>query len=364
MLDFETDQHLQLSRSVYATQWETNKVLIGSNIYNFTQVDLTEELIVRILEDLANGCSTNELKSRFPNDLDTLEAILVELIRKGLLEMDTPELPSALLRFDRQILFLSDTLNTTAAKAIELQKKIMTTNVAVLGVGGVGSYVVRTLAAMGFGTITILDFDIVEESNISRQVFYDYRDIGKQKVDVIEAKIPDIAPNCKVVKFNMKVRSLEDLKEVLSEVDVCVAAIDTPRVTVNEIVAKIPFELDVPTVYGGSVTNNVMYGPTVKKGHSSCFMCVRGLHSIKNLEESSDLVNRIASNYTTTLIDPINTMAASVMAMEVTKLTTGIEAPMFNRSNMMTLSDYNVTQFRQDEASDCPVCSQYKKVTA
>lgn len=359
MLDFNKDQFLKLSRSAYATQRESHKVIFGSNVTNFIEINLLDKHIVEILEKLALGCRTDDLKLTYPDQVDMVQIIAEELYEKGLLEADTLELPTEFLRFDRQLLFLSDTLKVPVSSAIELQKKIMNTNVAVLGVGGVGSYVVRTLAAMGFGTITLLDFDVVEESNISRQVFYDYRDLGRKKVDVISEKIPHISPNCNVVKFDKFVNSLEDLEEVLSDVDVCVAAIDTPRVKVNEIVSKIPFELNVPTVYGGSVTNNVIYGPTVKKGLSSCFMCIRGLHSIHNVEDSADLVKKIAVNYTTTLIDPINTMTASVMAMEVTKLVTGIKSPMYNRSNMMTLDDYNVTQFRHSDSTNCPICGPH-----
>ena len=90
-------------------------------------------------------------------------------------------------------------------------------------------------------------------------------------------------------------------------------------------------------------------------------MCIRGLHSIYSLDNSVELVQKIALNYTTALIDPVNTMAASVMAMEVTKLVTGIDSPMYNRSHLMTLGDYNITQFKFDKSEDCSICDDLEK---
>lgn len=356
MLDFEDNNNICLSKSAYATQRTKDTALFGSNIRNVVEIDLKDNFLCSLLEDLSDGIAFSNIKEKYPENIEIAKEIIKHLFHKGLIEKDAIKLESDMDRFDRQILFFKDSLDISMEQAVALQKRIMSTNVSVLGIGGVGSYVVRTLSAMGYGVITVLDFDQVEVSNLSRQIFYDYRDIGKQKVDVIEEKIPHISPSTKVVKFNKKVQELTDLEDVLAGVDVCVASLDTPRVKINEIVARIPFVFDMPTVYGGSVTNNVMYGPTVKKGKSSCFMCVRNLHEHIPPEDAAPVVQKIGSRYTTSLIDPINTMAASVMALEVTKLVTDLPSPMFNKSVMMTLDNYNVSQFRKSEGAHCEIC--------
>mgnify|MGYP002527307703 CR=1 FL=1 len=72
--------------------------------------------------------------------------------------------------------------------------------VLVLGVGGVGGYVVEGLARSGVGKLIIVDFDTVDESNINRQIIALGSTIGRLKVDVLEERIKDINPDCVVVK--------------------------------------------------------------------------------------------------------------------------------------------------------------------
>ena len=74
--------------------------------------------------------------------------------------------------------------------------------VLVLGVGGVGGYVVESLARSNIGTLILVDYDKVEESNINRQIIALNSTIGKSKVDVLEERIKDINSGCKVIKID------------------------------------------------------------------------------------------------------------------------------------------------------------------
>ena len=77
-------------------------------------------------------------------------------------------------------------------------QKLKNARVAVFGVGGVGGYVVESLARAGVGAIDIIDNDTVSESNINRQIIALSSTVGKKKVDVMKARILDINPDCKV----------------------------------------------------------------------------------------------------------------------------------------------------------------------
>lgn len=81
-------------------------------------------------------------------------------------------------------------------------EKLSNATVAVIGVGGVGGICAIALARSGIGNIIIQDFDVVEESNINRQIVANYNTIGTSKVDVLEKQIKEINPNCNVIKLN------------------------------------------------------------------------------------------------------------------------------------------------------------------
>lgn len=76
-------------------------------------------------------------------------------------------------------------------------KKLKNSRVAVFGLGGVGSYAAEALARAGVGELLLVDKDRVEESNINRQLVALYSTIGKEKTEIMKARIRDISPDCK-----------------------------------------------------------------------------------------------------------------------------------------------------------------------
>lgn len=105
--------------------------------------------------------------------------------------------------------------------------KLADSHVAVFGVGGVGGYVIEALVRGGIGHITIVDKDVVEESNINRQIIADTETIGKSKVDVMAERIHKINPDCEVTALNMFYLP-ETADEIdLKKFDYIVDAIDT-----------------------------------------------------------------------------------------------------------------------------------------
>jgi tRNA A37 threonylcarbamoyladenosine dehydratase len=109
---------------------------------------------------------------------------------------------------------------------------IQKSHIAVFGIGGVGGTAVLALVRMGVGKISIYDFDIVEETNLNRQVVADITTIGKNKVDVLESKIQEINPKCTVFKYFKKV-TVEDVEKFeIGECDFYIDALDDINVKV------------------------------------------------------------------------------------------------------------------------------------
>ncbi len=98
--------------------------------------------------------------------------------------------------------------------------------ILVVGLGGVGGTALMALARSGFMNFIIVDHDVVDESNINRQIFYFSDDVGKNKVDICEQNIKRINPNINVIKFNMFVN--EDNLNVFDNfnIDFIIDAID------------------------------------------------------------------------------------------------------------------------------------------
>lgn len=128
---------------------------------------------------------------------------------------------------------------------LENLDKLQDKSVLILGVGGVGGYVCEALARSNIGTLILVDYDVVDETNINRQIIALESTIGLKKVDVLEKRIKDINKKCKVIKID-KFIDQDNLLELFDyKIDYFVDACDTVStkkgVISNCLDKKIPF---------------------------------------------------------------------------------------------------------------------------
>ena len=105
-------------------------------------------------------------------------------------------------------------------------KKLQNSKVAVFGIGGVGSYVIEGLARAGIGSFILVDKDIVDETNINRQIIATTKTIGKPKAEVAKQRILEINPNAKVEAF-VKFFMPDSIGIIDDSIDYIVDCVDT-----------------------------------------------------------------------------------------------------------------------------------------
>ncbi len=118
---------------------------------------------------------------------------------------------------------------------IKGQEKLKQARVLVIGAGGLGCPVLLYLAAAGVGNIGIVDFDLVDESNLQRQIVFDVSDIGKQKTEIAKAKLQKQNPFVEIDIFNTKL-STENALDIFSAYDIIIDGTDNfaTRYLVND----------------------------------------------------------------------------------------------------------------------------------
>jgi adenylyltransferase/sulfurtransferase len=127
------------------------------------------------------------------------------------------------------------------------QERIRNAKVLCIGAGGLGSPALMYLAAAGVGTIGIVDFDTVDETNLHRQVLYGQSDIGKKKVDVAKSKIEESNPVVSVTTFPVRVNP-SNVLEIMAGYDIVIDATDNfaTRYLINDAAVL----LNKPYVWG------------------------------------------------------------------------------------------------------------------
>jgi len=127
------------------------------------------------------------------------------------------------------------------------QVKLKEAKVAVVGAGGLGCPVLQYLNSMGVGTLGLIDFDTVQESNLHRQILYTSDDVGKSKIECAAKRLKSQNPYTTIIEHNVLL-SEENAEEILSHYDIIVDSCDNflTRYIVNDTCVKI----GKPLIYG------------------------------------------------------------------------------------------------------------------
>ncbi len=127
------------------------------------------------------------------------------------------------------------------------QRRLKQSRVLVVGTGGLGSPILSYLTAAGVGTIGILDFDVVDESNLQRQVLFTVDDVGRPKVEAARERLHALNPNIRLIVHNRQLTS-DNALEIIDDYDLVVDGTDNfpTRYLVNDACVI----LGKPNVYG------------------------------------------------------------------------------------------------------------------
>ena len=221
----------------------------------------------------------------------------------------------------------------------EGQKKLQESKVLVVGVGGLGSPVSLYLGAAGIGTIGLLDSDIVDISNLQRQIIHSTIDVGKAKVYSGQETLNSLNPNVKVVTFNLLLAP-ENAIDVIKNFDVIVACVD--NLDTRYLLNQICLELNKPLVEGG-VFNWDGTVHTIMKGQGPCYNC---LYPQKRKTDNIPGV-----------IGPIVGIIGSIQAMEVIKIILGTGKLLTDRMLLVDGLNANITEIQLEINQDCQLCN-------
>jgi adenylyltransferase/sulfurtransferase len=227
---------------------------------------------------------------------------------------------------------------------IEGQRRLKAAKVLLIGTGGLGSPTALYLAAAGIGRMGLVDYDIVDESNLHRQIIHGLSTVGKSKLDSAEIRIKDINPDIQIDKYNVPLTS-ENALEIFAPYDIIVDGTDNfpTRYLVNDACAK----LGKPNVYGSIFRFegqlSVFYAQ-----EGPCYRCMFPEPPPPGLVPSC-----AEGGVLGILPGTIGTMQAT----ETIKLLLGIGDPMIGRMLLYDALEMSFTTIKVHKNPDCPVCS-------
>lgn len=241
-----------------------------------------------------------------------------------------------LLRYSRQIML--------PEMDVAGQQKLIDATVLIVGMGGLGCPAAMYLAAAGVGHLIIADDDVVEITNLQRQVAHSQSMIGEPKVISAQQALLGLNPDLKITALQVRLEGA-GLSEVVSKADLVVDACDnfTSRFAINSAC----IEHGKPLVSGAAIR---MEGQVAvfdsRSPDSPCYQC---LYSQGDDKEASCSENGVMA--------PLVGIIGAVQAMEAIKLLAGIGESLTGRLLLLDASTLQWREMRLPRDSNCAACS-------
>ncbi len=232
---------------------------------------------------------------------------------------------------------------------VEGQEKIKNSKVLVIGAGGLGAPVLLYLAAAGVGTLGIIDGDVVDLSNLQRQVIHATPDIGRPKVASAREKIEQLNPDVKVITYP-ELFTAENAFELIKEYDFIVDGTDNfpVKFLINDacVLARKPFS------HGGILR---FEGQTLTHlPGTACYRCV--FHS-------PPPPNAVPTCSQAGVLGAIAGMLGTIQAAEVLKFLTGTGELLTNRLLVFDAKKMHFREVKLSKNNQCPICGAQPVIT-
>jgi sulfur-carrier protein adenylyltransferase/sulfurtransferase len=233
---------------------------------------------------------------------------------------------------------------------MEGQQKLKAARVLCVGTGGLGSPLALYLAAAGVGTLGLVDFDVVDASNLQRQIIHSTKDIGRKKLDSAEEKLIALNPALNVVKYETMLTSANAL-EILKDFDVVADGTDNfpTRYLVNDACVL----LGKPNAYG-SIFRFEGQASVFSTEQGPCYRC---------LYPEPPPPGLVPSCAEGGVLGILPGLVGVIQATEVIKLILGKGEPLIGRLLLVDALSMRFRELKLRKNPECPVCGTNPTVT-
>ena len=234
------------------------------------------------------------------------------------------------------------------------QKRLKNSRVLAVGAGGLGSPTLLYLAAAGVGTLGIVDFDVVDESNLQRQIIHGQSDIGRSKAESARDSVKEINPNVEVILHQTRLDS-SNVMEVFAQYDLIVDGTDNfaTRYMVNDAA----FLLGKPYVWGSIFRFDgqaSVFWPTAPGDTAPCYRC---------LYPEPPPPGMVPSCAEGGVLGVLCASIGAIQTTEAIKLLTGIGEPLVGSLMVYDALDMDYRKIRVRKDPECPLCGKNPTIT-
>jgi molybdopterin/thiamine biosynthesis adenylyltransferase len=245
--------------------------------------------------------------------------------------------PKDLIRYERNI--------KIPFIGAEGQKKLKNASVLIVGVGGLGSASAYYLAAAGIGRLGLVDNDVIELSNLNRQILHSHQRLGMLKVESAKNTLRELNPDLEVDTYPFLFEQTS-AAEILQKYDVVVDGTD--NFETRYLVNRLCVQYDKPFVYGAVF----QFSGQISVFHNSrgpCFQCV--FHQMPPQQV-------IEANRKPGVIGALPGIIGTIQTVEAIKLLLGVGESLIGRLLVVDGMEMDFSEIKVAKDSKCPICKR------
>ena len=326
--------------------------------------------LIESLEWLDGSASISELEARFTEETSGVESdhassfrdFIQYLYQKGILVrkewMHDAFLPEYVARFSRQLNFFLD-IEENAAAASALLQRIMELKVAVIGVGAVGSWIIKELVQIGFQRFVLVDPKPLAASDKSRNAFFDHEQINVPKVVVAGRYIQSqaIIPETRTLQMPLDIDT--DVASLIgTDVDLIINTADEPYIGATSIkLSRYCIKKGTPLlIAGGFDAHLASLSEIIVPGQTPCSDCY-AMHFEDALRDWKPISHPVVDRRRGFGgLPSMTTFAASAAVLKIVRLYSERGGGIEQGRGEFLFDKYDIDSFKVERNPDCPTC--------
>jgi sulfur-carrier protein adenylyltransferase/sulfurtransferase len=328
-------------------EWDEAHLEGATHLPQGELLDRISEVVPDRSDRIVLYCRTDNRSSRAADALKDLGYDNVSVMRGGIVgwqEAGYPVVAPEGLTPEQRMRYSRHTLLPEVG--VEGQVKLLNSKVLLIGAGGLGAPAAFYLAAAGVGTLGIVDDDVVDETNLQRQVIHTTERVGMPKTESARRSIEALNPDVEVVEHRTRLDA-ENILDIIADYDVLVDGADNfaTRYLLNDASVRLrkPVVSASILAFDGQISTFVPYeGP--------CYRCLYPVPPPPEMAPSCGAAG---------VLGVMAGVMGLLQANEVIKLVAGIGEPLIGRLLLYDSLGTRFTELKVNRDPDCPICGDH-----
>ncbi|WP_195155577.1 HesA/MoeB/ThiF family protein [Candidatus Protochlamydia phocaeensis] len=241
---------------------------------------------------------------------------------------------------------------------IKTQDNLKKLSITLLGVGGIGNWIALNFVGMGIQKIRLVDPDIIEESNLTRQVLFGEKDVGKFKVEIAEKQLKERNKDLTIEAIKEKVTE-SNISDLIDKADFVILSADRPFFYIQKLVNQACVKLKIPLLNVGYAAGEGLMGPLVIPGVSSCLACNGYLDGNNYYLKEKRNAEELANHFRSPSFACLNSLISCMASFEIIKFFLGYgECISVNNAIRIDPLDFSIRKVSCVRNPQCSICQQ------